>query len=862
MSWDVKYRCEWTDILGLDWRADIEDETAHSGDPIVMQATGTPLNIHYLYANRPITDNPILGTTADLNIYSDTNFQWVSFYAYGERKYRVSIYYSITNLYYRGYLNSADYNEPYDGVSYPVILGASDWLGQLKDFQYKDGSDYYNGRKTQSQIIFDILGKIGITTFKEFVGVYEVTMNDTDADSPLNQATNDVDVYRDKNCYEVLEEILRSYSAVIRQVLGEIIIYRPEDLVNVTIYGRVFTVGSATSAVTMSTNQLISRSTGVTDLRDVEGGNAPMVPAAKSVTCNFNYGNKDSWLDNWKFEAIKFHGSILSGYTVDNWTVTGLTFPEMVGPINVGDPAESEGIVFSAHRASSGDFSKYISQDFGPNSVITTGALSIEFDYQWFNHSGASKSGQLFVFNIQNGADFLNEIDKTYASFNTTFNTYITEDIADGPSGWNTYKRIITGLTTPGTYTIRFFPTDIAEPQVFIGIRDVKFIATSDEITIKKIKFSQGLFGFPTKWKKIFNYVDKVEIVQETYNPVCTPTEGKELNYDISIGDIDGVAENMDNIVEQFAGSIAIQGAATLDGAAADFVTAHAADYIGGGVVVTSVGADIIFTSTVAGVNFTGNTTITNTSGDLSGTEMTSVANKYNVARVDKIQLTGTSGQAEIDCGGLALGIVWESPDLAATAAKFDTDNSAAFNAVGINLSHAGSLLLFTANVPGVDFAAATISNDSGDLNGTAWNDTPNQVAVKRVDIVSLSGSTGTADILCDAVTEEVEITSATLAYSTLWNTRGGSENKKLFHIVGDSMAFQNSRPKMQLSIPIMENDTITNVPQINIIGNFQDPLNQISGANRVFAFDGGDFNVRDREWQLDLTEVIKLVLS
>ena len=198
MAWDCKYRCEWTDILGLEWRADIEDETAHVGDPVVMQATGTPLSINYLYSGTPITDNPILGTTADLSVYSDTNFEWIGLYAFGERKWRLSVYYSTTNLYYQGFLNSDDYNEPYDGVSYPVTMGASDWLGQLKDFPYKDGASYYNGRKTESQIIFDILGKIGITSFKEFVSVYETTMADSDSDSPLNQTTIDVDVFQDK----------------------------------------------------------------------------------------------------------------------------------------------------------------------------------------------------------------------------------------------------------------------------------------------------------------------------------------------------------------------------------------------------------------------------------------------------------------------------------------------------------------------------------------------------------------------------------------------------------------------------------------------------------------------------------------
>jgi len=49
------------------------------------------------------------------------------------------------------------------------------------------------------------------------------------------------------------------------------------------------------------------------------------------------------------------------------------------------------------------------------------------------------------------------------------------------------------------------------------------------------------------------------------------------------------------------------------------FAVLYAADYLTGGVVVTSSGADIIFTAQTAGVNFTGNTTITNVANKWKG---------------------------------------------------------------------------------------------------------------------------------------------------------------------------------------------------------------------------------------------------
>ena len=102
----------------------------------------------------------------------------------------------------------------------------------------------------------------------------------------------------------------------------------------------------------------------------------------------------------------------------------------------------------------------------------------------------------------------------------------------------------------------------------------------------------------------------------------------------------------------------------SLEQVATQFVTDHAADYLTGGVVVTSSGTSIIFTAETAGVDFTGSTTITNTSGDLTGTVVHTVANAPGVKRVDTLTLSGTYGTADILC------------DAVTEEASFDTGES------------------------------------------------------------------------------------------------------------------------------------------------------------------------------------------
>jgi len=90
------------------------------------------------------------------------------------------------------------------------------------------------------------------------------------------------------------------------------------------------------------------------------------------------------------------------------------------------------------------------------------------------------------------------------------------------------------------------------------------------------------------------------------------------------------------------------------------------------------------------------------------------------------------------------------------TAAQFVTDHAAAYLVGGVVVTSSGANIILTSSVAGVDFAGSTtVTNTSGDLAGTAVTTTPNAPAVKRVDTITLSGTYGAANILCDAVTRE-----------------------------------------------------------------------------------------------------------
>jgi len=199
MDWFITNRIEWTDILALNWKIDILEYISEQGDITSIQASGDPLIIENLSSSDHIIKEPIKGSIASFTIYSDSNFQWLKFADYKSLKYKVHIYYD-SDIYWKGFISSSGYKEPYDGISYPVTITASDCLGLLKTIKYDALGTLYNGRYEQSKIIFDILGKIWILDFNEFINIYDVGMDSDIDDSPLDQAYLDRDLFAGMYC--------------------------------------------------------------------------------------------------------------------------------------------------------------------------------------------------------------------------------------------------------------------------------------------------------------------------------------------------------------------------------------------------------------------------------------------------------------------------------------------------------------------------------------------------------------------------------------------------------------------------------------------------------------------------------------
>jgi hypothetical protein len=298
---------------------------------------------------------------------------------------------------------------------------------------------------------------------------------------------------------------------------------------------------------------------------------------------------------------------------------------------------------------------------------------------------------------------------------------------------------------------------------------------------------------------------------------------------------------------------------------ASDFVTAHGASFTG--ILVTSSGKYIYFTEN-DGNDFTGATSIVNATGDLAGTVLTTTPHSVSQPQIDQLViLTGTVGSSiDITIGAVTRRCYWNT-DPAITVAGFlvaGAGNVAAFAAIGITLTGNDTVpsdgFIFTGPAGLANAFTTTAVIFYGSMTWNLGTDQNAADTVARIDRITLTGETGTAKIVCDNVPSPsvVNITIAgTLAHSETWNRRGGAENDPLLEITGGEIGAQMARSRVMLSIPIIDLDANDLNPHIDPIGCFEDDLNQVGGNNRIFAFNRGVFDMKNRHWDIDMIEIV-----
>lgn len=224
----VKYRLEYTDLMGIETRIDIL-ERDFAGDLEIITGTNSPITLSLRGENQDIF-TPILASEASIGLTSITNFQFLDLFTQDDRKYQVRYYKDESGFqeYWRGYITPGLYTEQYvDDVNYYVNAEATDQLQILKNTPFNDASgNVITGDVSLIKIIAIILSNTDLElNIRSCVSIFDVDMDDAASDDPLAQTYVNAQTYSKSstepfNCNDTLSNILFAFGARILQWKG------------------------------------------------------------------------------------------------------------------------------------------------------------------------------------------------------------------------------------------------------------------------------------------------------------------------------------------------------------------------------------------------------------------------------------------------------------------------------------------------------------------------------------------------------------------------------------------------------------------------------------------------------------------
>ena len=150
MAYAVKYRLDYTDVLGVLNRIDIslDDYTGSISNPI---GGPVPLTLSMLGDGNKF--QPIIGTEATITLVGTTVFEYEEFFACKNKDYKVE-HYIDSVLNFSGYVQPDMYTEPLGPSNYLFQLRATDMLGDLHSLRYESAAATpYTGNESEIVII-------------------------------------------------------------------------------------------------------------------------------------------------------------------------------------------------------------------------------------------------------------------------------------------------------------------------------------------------------------------------------------------------------------------------------------------------------------------------------------------------------------------------------------------------------------------------------------------------------------------------------------------------------------------------------------------------------------------------------------
>lgn len=179
------------------------------------------IGANHITLNKEDGDAKIKGTTLDICIQSDANFEFADFFLMDRKQHLVRAYYGGL-LHFVGYLVGDEYGEPYKAPPYDVDIVATDGLGLLSEELFS-----LTGMVTRLEAIKYCLDKVNIP-LPFHVSIDLLEERNSAGESMLSQVYFDAGIHSGQSCYDVINYLL-PYGTTITQNMGCWLIRRKGD---------------------------------------------------------------------------------------------------------------------------------------------------------------------------------------------------------------------------------------------------------------------------------------------------------------------------------------------------------------------------------------------------------------------------------------------------------------------------------------------------------------------------------------------------------------------------------------------------------------------------------------------------------
>ena len=229
-EYGVKYRFRWNDEGGGDWRIDI-CQAGYTGDILPRAIGASSVSL------RRDRNGNICGTSLELTAECRVDEEFAELYTTDPFEFKVLVYAESVCI-WTGYVTPELYSEPFIAPPYDVKVTASDNLGELKLTEWVGV-----GRLTFAQLLSTLLAQTGLSMGVKYIST--LATGSINAQAFFSTVTIDLDELSGKSYYDVLDQLLASFHAVLFQHGGSWVVLRETDVVPSISEGAVVPVGQS-----------------------------------------------------------------------------------------------------------------------------------------------------------------------------------------------------------------------------------------------------------------------------------------------------------------------------------------------------------------------------------------------------------------------------------------------------------------------------------------------------------------------------------------------------------------------------------------------------------------------------------------